>query len=128
MEGREKPYSNKYKEIMNDRNNDAKCTLTSLPVWDLENFKSLIFVAQCVYQKLLMTMADRKVCNALAYNESQKCSICGASPKDVNKEETLKEKRVAYPTMYAFGLSTLHALSYCFECVSHIAYRLNTKK
>jgi hypothetical protein len=38
----------KYKEITNDWDYDASCMLTSLPVWDLENFKRLIFVAQSV--------------------------------------------------------------------------------
>jgi hypothetical protein len=49
MEGIEKPYADKYKEITNDWNYDASCTLTSLPVWDLENFKRLIFVVQSVH-------------------------------------------------------------------------------
>jgi hypothetical protein len=49
MEGIEKPHMDKYKEITNDWNHDASCTLTSLPVWDLENFKRLIFVVQSVH-------------------------------------------------------------------------------
>jgi hypothetical protein len=49
MEGREKPQVDKFKEIMKDWNYDASCELTSLPVWDLENFKRLIFVAQSVH-------------------------------------------------------------------------------
>jgi hypothetical protein len=48
MEGIEKPHTDKYKEITNNSNYDASCTLTSLPVWDLENFKRLIFVVQSV--------------------------------------------------------------------------------
>jgi hypothetical protein len=48
MEGRAKPHVDKYKENTNDWNYDASCSLTSLPVWDLENFKRLIFVAQSV--------------------------------------------------------------------------------
>jgi hypothetical protein len=48
MEGIEKPHVDKYKEITNNWNYDASCTLTSLPVWDLENFKCLIFVVQSV--------------------------------------------------------------------------------
>jgi hypothetical protein len=38
----------KYKDIMNEWNYDASSTLTSHLVLDLENFKCLIFVAQCV--------------------------------------------------------------------------------
>jgi hypothetical protein len=48
MEGIEKPHAEKYKEIMNDWNYDAKCTLTSLLILDLENFKHLVFVAHSV--------------------------------------------------------------------------------
>jgi hypothetical protein len=33
---------------MNDSNYGANCTPTSLPLWDLENFDRLIFVAQSV--------------------------------------------------------------------------------
>jgi hypothetical protein len=43
----------KYKEITNDWNDDASCMLKLLPVWDLENFMRLIFVAQCVQIFLL---------------------------------------------------------------------------
>jgi hypothetical protein len=49
MEGGEKPHTFKYKEIKNDWNYDASCTLISLPVRDLENFKCLIFVAESVH-------------------------------------------------------------------------------
>jgi hypothetical protein len=48
MEGIDKPHTGKYKKITNDLNYDANCTLKSLPVWDLENFKGLIFVVQIV--------------------------------------------------------------------------------
>jgi hypothetical protein len=47
MEDIEKPHI-KHKEITNDWNYNASCTLTSLPVWDLENFKHFVFVAQTV--------------------------------------------------------------------------------
>jgi hypothetical protein len=49
MEGREKPHMVKYKAITNYWNYDACCTLTSLPVWDFENFKRLVFVVQSVH-------------------------------------------------------------------------------
>jgi hypothetical protein len=48
MEGIEKPHMDKHREITNDWNYDASCTLTSLLVWDLENFKRLVFVLQSV--------------------------------------------------------------------------------
>jgi hypothetical protein len=48
MESREKPHAVKYKANTNAWNYDASCTPTSLPVWDLENFKRLVFVVQSV--------------------------------------------------------------------------------
>jgi hypothetical protein len=51
MEGIEKLHTDKYKEITNNWNYDASCTVTSLPVWDLENFKGLIFVLQSVQER-----------------------------------------------------------------------------
>jgi hypothetical protein len=48
MEDTEKPHTDKYKEIMNDWNYYTSCALTSLLVWDSENFKRSIFVAQNV--------------------------------------------------------------------------------
>jgi hypothetical protein len=48
MEGIENPHTDKYEVIMNNWNYDASCTVTSLSVWDLENFKCLIFVVQSV--------------------------------------------------------------------------------
>jgi hypothetical protein len=48
MDGREKPHTNKHKEIKIDWIHDASCTVTSLPVSGLEHFKCLIFVAQSV--------------------------------------------------------------------------------
>jgi hypothetical protein len=43
----------KYNEITNNWNYDASCTITSLPVWYLENFKRLIFVVQGVHAPFL---------------------------------------------------------------------------
>jgi hypothetical protein len=55
MEGIEKSHMDKYKEITNNWNYDASCMETSLPVWDLENFKRLIFVVQSVQGITLWT-------------------------------------------------------------------------
>jgi hypothetical protein len=54
MGGIDKPHTGKYKEITNDWDYDASWTLTSLPVWDFENFKRLIFVVQSVQCKKLV--------------------------------------------------------------------------
>jgi hypothetical protein len=55
MEGRETPHTEKHKEVMNDWNYDSNCTLTLLPVSDLENFKLSIFLAQCIQSGLRST-------------------------------------------------------------------------
>jgi hypothetical protein len=49
MEGREKPHTDKYKGITKSWNYDATCTLMSLPMSGLRNFKPLIFITQCVH-------------------------------------------------------------------------------
>jgi hypothetical protein len=46
MEDREKPYTDKNRKIMNDWNYDDSCMVTSLTVWDSENFRNLILVAE----------------------------------------------------------------------------------
>jgi hypothetical protein len=48
MEGAEKAHTETYNEITNDWDCDANYMLTSLPVWDLEHFKRLIYEALSV--------------------------------------------------------------------------------
>jgi hypothetical protein len=96
MEGREKPHTDKYKEIMNDWNYDVSCTLTSLLVWDLDNFKHLIFVAQSVQEGL----QDRK-----AGERSRKRQTGGWSVNENNvRGRNLVEKR---KMMYTLACETL---------------------
>jgi hypothetical protein len=59
MEGIEKPHTDKYKEITNNLNYDASCTVASLPVWDLEHFKRLIFVLQSVHTLVPTFLPDK---------------------------------------------------------------------
>jgi hypothetical protein len=58
MDVQAKPHTNKYKVITNDWNYDSDCTLTSLPVPDFENFKSLITVFQSVPVSLTPEMLE----------------------------------------------------------------------
>jgi hypothetical protein len=51
MESRGEPHTHKYRKSMNDWNYDTSCMLTSLTVWQLENFKLLISVAKSVYNR-----------------------------------------------------------------------------
>jgi hypothetical protein len=58
----------KYKEITNDWNYDASCTLTSHLVWDLENFKCLIFVVHCVQELGAESKENTKITH---YNQTK---------------------------------------------------------
>jgi hypothetical protein len=74
MEGIDKPHTGKYKEITNDSNYDASCALTSLPAWDLENFKRFIFVVQSVHSD--DTLFGQHACSRPS-NEATVCVILG---------------------------------------------------
>lgn len=79
-----------------------------------------------VIPKFLLTMIDGKVCNALASNAyTQRCYICGAIPKNMNKIEHRTE--VNEETL-SWGLSPLHAYIRFMECILHISYRLEVPK
>lgn len=79
-----------------------------------------------VKHELLQTMIDGKVCNALTETRSsQKCFICGATPKTMNDDPVNFYSNEEH---FGFGLSTLHAWIRCFECFLHISYKLNIKK
>jgi hypothetical protein len=59
MEGRGKPNADKYKEITNDLLAYSWLHKTSLPVWDFENFKCLIFVGQTVHSSCKINLETR---------------------------------------------------------------------
>jgi hypothetical protein len=71
MEGIEKPHTDKYKEITNDSNYDVSCTLTSLQVWELQNVKPFIFVAQSVQcSSIYGSIYEAKIENMQLYHVS----------------------------------------------------------
>lgn len=76
--------------------------------------------------KMLFTMIDGSVCNILSKtNAAAKCYICGATPKQMNREAIYEKP--SNVENYRFGLSTLHCWIRCFECLLHISYRLPFK-
>lgn len=78
-----------------------------------------------VYHKLLFTMIDGKICNAITDNSStQKCYLCGLTSKDFNKIDLALNKEILDETRYQFGLSSLHAWIRFFECLLHLSYKL----
>lgn len=56
---------------------------------------------------------------------SQKCFICGATPKTMNEDPAKFNSNQEH---FGFGLSTLYAWIRCFECLLHISYKLNIRK
>ena len=72
-----------------------------------------------VAYKLKMIMVDGKVTNvATNTTSSQKCSMCGVTPRQVNDLELVAGLPVTY------RLSSLRCWISCFECLIHISYRL----
>lgn len=90
---------------------------------------------QCIYNqkniavkhKLIMTMVDGKVINAICENvSSMRCHICNAKPTEMNKLNNIYKKEVK-EEYYKYGMSTLHAWIRCFECLLHISYNQQFK-
>lgn len=76
-----------------------------------------------ISHKLLFTIIDGKVCNAVTSTAStQRCYLCGATSKDFNKIDEVKQKEVD-ATKLRFGLSALHAWIRFFECLLHLSYK-----
>lgn len=67
-----------------------------------------------------------QICSTLSRTSSMKCYICNATLSQMNDIVSLHSKRVE-PVELQFGLSGLHAYIRCFECLLHIAYRLELK-
>lgn len=81
-----------------------------------------------VVHKLLFTMIDGKVCNAITENTStQKCYICKATSKDFNSIDVMIKRPVKTDNLQ-FGLSVLHGWIRFFECLLHLAYKLEIKQ
>ena len=76
-----------------------------------------------------LTMIDGKVATVLSTvtNSSQCCSLCGASPKQMNNLDEVS-KRPYTGEGLKHGLSTLHAWIRCMECLLHISYKSTIKK
>ena len=77
-----------------------------------------------VHHRLIMSMIDRKVCNAVTYTKSsQRCCLCGALPREMNNINELLEREVNTDALH-FGLSTLHAYICFFDWLLHVSCRL----
>ena len=89
---------------------------------EISELRPLEATEAVVDYKLQMTMVDGKVTNvATNTTSSQKCSMCGVTPRQVNDLELVAGLPV---TNLNYGLSSLHCWIRCFECLIHISYRL----
>lgn len=78
-----------------------------------------------VHHKLLFTMIDGKVCNAVSENLStQRCYLCGLTSKNFNNIELVSKQSIEDKSKLRFGISPLHAWIRCFECILHVSYKL----
>ncbi|CAB3247062.1 unnamed protein product [Arctia plantaginis] len=69
-------------------------------------------------------MVDGKISSTLSqYDSTQKCYICGKTPKKMNTDTT----HAANEDMYSFGISPLHSWIRAYECLLHIAYKRDIK-
>ena len=78
-----------------------------------------------INHQLIFTMIDGKVMQVLTDTKSaMTCVYCGVTPKDMNNLNLVKTKDVNIDAL-KYGLSPLHAYIRFFECVLHIAYRID---
>lgn len=78
--------------------------------------------------ELILSMVDGKVCNSLTNtNATMKCFICGALPINMNNIENVAQRSMNEEA-FSFGISPLHARIRFYECLLHVAYRLDLKK
>lgn len=82
-----------------------------------------------VHHKMLLTMVDGKVCQALTHTPSAaSCYICKpkTNPSGMNNLNEIEGKGVEESAL-SYGLSPLHLLINSMECILHVAYRMKIK-
>lgn len=99
---------------------------------EIDNLKPTIVIQDQktikVTHNLQCTMIDGKVCNVLTNQKSSmSCNICGATPKEMNDLEKIKQLKCNEDN-YKFGLSTLHCWIRFMECILHISYNIDFKQ
>ena len=83
-----------------------------------------------VHHKLILTMVDGKVCQALTNTPSAaSCYICKptTNPSSMNNLAEIENKEINENTL-SYGLSPLHLLINTMEFILHIGYRMRLKR
>lgn len=84
-----------------------------------------------VKHRLLFTMIDGKICNAVAENKSTlRCYICKATAHNFHDIDEMLRLRasIQQKECFTFGISILHGWIRLFECLLHLSYKLTVKK
>lgn len=77
---------------------------------------------------LFLTMIDGKCVNSLTNTSSaQRCYACKATISEFNNIEKMYTLEINEEYLN-YGISSLHGWIRCFECIIHIAYRLEFKR
>lgn len=82
-----------------------------------------------VHHKIIITMVDGKVCQALTHTPSAaSCYICipRTNPSSMNDLDQIEKKSVNRQAL-TYGLTPLHLLINTMECILHLAYRMKLK-
>ena len=76
-----------------------------------------------------LTMIDGKIqtINSTATNSYQCCSVCGASPIEMNNQSLVVKKKTLEGNIRV-GVSTLHTWIRFLECMLYISYKLPIMK
>lgn len=112
-------------DVVLKQKNDIEKQIKNLQVIDIQLDDIYRIRIHC---SLFLTLIDGKVLNIITNTKSmQTCPICHATPKQFNNLSNKQTVFVPEPNSLQYGLSPLHAWIRIFECVLHIAYRINIK-
>lgn len=109
-------------DLIRNEVNYIQNKINSLAETRVEDEKTVV-----IKHKMILTMVDGKVCNAITNTAStMRCYICGATSKMFNK--ITNEETNFDITNTNFGLSILHARIRLFESLLHLSYKLQLQK
>lgn len=114
------------KEVILATKNDIEKEMNELTPVKVELLNDKIILVDFDF---VLSMIDGKVLTYITGSSSmQNCPICGAKPNVMNSKEKFEEGFLTNEDALHYGISPLHAWIRFFECLLHIAYRMDLKK
>lgn len=98
-----------------------KTEINNLVTTNIDNYE--------IHHKIILTMVDGKICQALTHTPSAAtCYMCHppTNPSCMNNLDTIITKGINRETL-SYGIAPLHLLINTMECVLHIGYRQKIK-